>query len=91
LTQQTRASIEGRISRANAGYADVMRESDRIIERMSPDFKIFAMFLANPASAMASSATSESVGGLYNVYHRIRYLLDHRAPRELRQQVPMQL
>ncbi len=72
LTQQTRASIEGRISRANAGYADVMRESDRIIERMSPDLN-FAMFLANPASAIASSATSESVGGLYNVYHRIRY------------------
>ena len=72
LTQQTRASIEGRISRASAGYADVMRDDARVIERMSPDLN-FAMFLANPAAAIASSATSETAGGVYNIYHRIRY------------------
>jgi len=72
IVNQTRAGIADRISRVNAGYADVMRNNSEILGRMSGDINA-AMFLANPASVISNFAASETADGAYNLYHRIRY------------------
>ena len=70
IIRQDRSDLDARLNRVHAGYAETVREAEKVIDRMGSDINA-AMFLANPGATVGYVASRGAVGAARNLYHRI--------------------
>lgn len=70
IIRQDRSDLDARLNRVHAGYADTVRDAEKVIEHMGGDLNA-VMFLANPGATVGYMASRGAVGAARNLYHRV--------------------